>query len=257
MASRGGEKSRPIRFERVEQKRAHEYVAEQIRRQIILKLIPAGKALPPERELAAMFGVARATVQRAVRILVEDGLVESRRGRGGGNFVLGPGEARAEMGQLLARLRRQRPQVEEALTYRRAVEPAAAAEAADSRSRADLRTLEAANSAAEGAPTDAEFVQADAEFHFALATAARNRYFQEAIERIRMALSDAIVALPESHLWRERTLIEHEAILAAIAGRDASAAAAAMEVHVLHTERSVEALLAALKRRRATSEGRG
>ena len=89
-------------FERLEQQRAHEYVAEQIRRQIVLRLIPSGQALPPERELAAIFGVGRATVQQAIRLLAEDHLLESRRGRhGGGNFVLGPDEDRAGMELLL------------------------------------------------------------------------------------------------------------------------------------------------------------
>ena len=45
------------------------YIAEQLRREITLGLPLTGEALPPERELAAMFGVARATVQQAVRIL--------------------------------------------------------------------------------------------------------------------------------------------------------------------------------------------
>src|SRR5215218_4126741 len=117
-----------VRFERLEQQRAHEYVAEQIRRQIVLRLIPSGQALPPERELAAIFGVGRATVQQAIRMLVDDHMVESRRGRhGGGNFVLGPGENRAGTEPLLGRLRRRREQVEDALAYRGAVEPAVAA----------------------------------------------------------------------------------------------------------------------------------
>src|SRR3954470_5258536 len=68
----------PVRFERIDQQRAHEYVAEQIRRQIVLRLIPSGQALPPERELAAVFGVGRATVQSAIRMLVEHQMVESR-----------------------------------------------------------------------------------------------------------------------------------------------------------------------------------
>ena len=61
-----------VRFERLEQQRAHEYIAEQIRRQIVLRVIPTGQALPPERELARMFGVGRATVQQAIRMLVAD-----------------------------------------------------------------------------------------------------------------------------------------------------------------------------------------
>ena len=240
----------PVRFEPLEQQRAHEYVAEQIRRQIVLRLIPAGQALPPERDLAAIFGVGRATVQQAIRLLVDDGMVESRRGRyGGGNFVVGPDESRIGMKSLLARLRRSAAEVEEALAYRDAVEPAAVRLAAVGRSREQLRALRRANAAAAAAEADAEFMQRDTEFHLALAAAAGNRFFRTAIEDTRLRLNDAMIALPDSHLWHERTVAEHAAILDAVADRDGDAAAAAMQSHIDHTAQSVAALLSALGRR--------
>lgn len=245
--ARGEQESDAVRFERLEQQRAHEYVAEQIRRQIVLRLIPSGQALPTERDLAARFGVGRATVQQAIRLLVNDHMVESRRGRhGGGNFVLGPDEDRAGVDLMLARLRRRRDQVEDALAYRRAVEPAVAALAAASRSEADLRTLADINAAAVAAATDVEFMQADTEFHFALAEASGNRLFREAVEKIRLELNDAMSALPESRVWHERSAREHEAILNAVREQDRDAAALAMETHIAHTQKSVEALLSAL-----------
>ena len=247
--ARSEHESDSVRFERLEQQRAHEYVAEQIRRQIVLRLIPSGQALPPERDLAVMFGVGRATVQQAIRLLVADHMVESRRGRhGGGNFVLGPGESRAGVDILLARLRRRRGQVEDALAFRRAVEPAVAALAAEVRSKPDLRTLADIDAAAGAAETDVEFMQADTEFHFALAEASGNRLFREAVEKIRLELNDAMVALPESPMWHERSVREHEAILAAVRERDRESAAKAMEVHIAHTHQSVEAMLSALGR---------
>jgi DNA-binding FadR family transcriptional regulator len=242
--------ARVVTFEKLEQQRAHEYVAEQIRRQIVLRLIPAGQALPPERDLAAMFGVGRATVQAAIRMLVDDHLVESRRGRhGGGNFVLGTHESRAGMEILLARLRSHRDRVNEALAYRRAVEPAAAALAAAVRTRADLRALAETISATAAAESDVEFMQADTEFHLAIADAGGNRFFRDAIERIRLELNDAMIALPDSHVWHERSAVQHEAILDAIKARDSLVAEKAMKTHLALTEQSVEALLAALARR--------
>lgn len=245
--ARGEHESDAVRFERLEQQRAHEYVAEQIRRQIVLRLIPSGQALPTERDLAMRFGVGRATVQQAIRLLVNDHLVESRRGRhGGGNFVLGPDEDRAGVDLILARLRRRRDQVEDALAYRRAVEPAVAALAAAARSEADLRTLAEINAAAVAAQTDVEFMQADTEFHFALAEASGNRLFREAVEKIRLELNDALSALPESPVWHERSARQHEAILNAVREQDRDSAVLAMETHVAHTQKSVEALLSAL-----------
>ncbi|MQY06306.1 GntR family transcriptional regulator [Actinomadura macrotermitis] len=47
-----------------------------------------GAPLPPERELAARFEVSRVTLQKAVRELVIDGRLQTR--RGSGTFVAGP-----------------------------------------------------------------------------------------------------------------------------------------------------------------------
>ena len=73
---------------------------------------------------------------------------------------------------------------------------------------------------------------------------------------IRLELNDALVALPESPVWHERSTHEHEEILRAVADRNRAAAVEAMEVHVAHTAQSVEALLAALARRTKGSRTR-
>ena len=49
--------------------------------------IGPGRALPPERELAAMLEVSRDTLREAIASLAEAGWVVARRGRYGGTFV--------------------------------------------------------------------------------------------------------------------------------------------------------------------------
>src|SRR5436305_793681 len=128
-------------FEPIQPLRAHEYVAEQIRRHIALRLVQPGEALPSERELAAMFGVGRPTIQHAMRLLEADQLVEARRGRSGGTFVREPAEDAGAMEELMARLARQRKELEELVVFRRTLEPAVAAEAARVRRRADMSAI--------------------------------------------------------------------------------------------------------------------
>lgn len=238
-----------MQFQRVEQLRAHEYVAEQIRRQIALGLISSGEALPPERELAKVFGVGRATVQHALRLLEADRLVETRRGRNGGTFVIGPADDEVGTDYLLVELRRNRGRIEEALAYRRVVEPAVTEAAAMGRTEHELGTIREACQQATAAENDTEFMTHDTRFHLAIAEASHNRFFYEAVEKLRLVLNGAFVVLPESSLWHQRSAAEHAAVLAAIEAQAGEAAREAMLTHVDHTHKSVTALLSTLSRR--------
>ncbi len=234
------------KFEPIEQLRAHEYVAEQIRRQIGLHLVPVGGSLPSERELSTMFGVGRATVQAAVRLLEAERIVETRRGRHGGTFVVAHGEDDIAKDYLLVRLRRDRERIRQALRFRRTVDMLAAGLAAKQRSTEELKAIRVAHARTADADTDVSFMAHDTEFHLALARAAHNSFVYDAVEQMRLVLNDAIAALPESKGWRGRTIKEHAAILQAIETGSSDAASAAMTRHVNGTEKSVTALLAAL-----------
>jgi GntR family histidine utilization transcriptional repressor len=58
------------------------HVKAEVLRRIRARLWPPGALLPPETELAAEFGVARATVNRALRELAEEGVIDRRRRAG-------------------------------------------------------------------------------------------------------------------------------------------------------------------------------
>src|SRR5258708_11386116 len=60
----------------------NEQIAERIQEQITGGKRRPGDRLPPERELAAMLKVNRATVREAIHLLRERGLVERKNGRG-------------------------------------------------------------------------------------------------------------------------------------------------------------------------------
>lgn len=232
-------------FVPIEQLRAHEYVAEQLRRQIALHVVPVGGSLPSERELSGAFGVGRATVQAAVRLLEAEQLVETRRGRHGGTFVVGQTNDIAKE-YLLVRLRRDRLRIAEAASFRRAVDTFAARLAARERSADELEEIVLANLRATDADTDVQFMASDTEFHLAIARAAHNVFVLDAVERMRLVLNDAIAALPESRMWKQKTAKEHSVIVDALRRRKPTEAAKAMDAHAAWTEKSISALLTAL-----------
>src|ERR687883_1784381 len=65
-----------------------EEALEQILQVVRLGLVPGGERLPAERELAERLGISRVTLREVLKVLQDQGLVEARRGRYGGTFVL-------------------------------------------------------------------------------------------------------------------------------------------------------------------------
>ena len=233
-------------FRRVELGRSHEFVAEQIRRQITLRLIPPNGSLPPERELAKMLGVGRATVQEAIRLLEEEGLLTRRRGRSGGTFVVAPPSAEDSLRELVPKLRRDAALIDETLAFRNAIEPAAAARAARFRTDEDVAELRRAHEEGMAEADHHKILARDTDFHLIIGRIAGNRFFADGIEAARLVLGDALVALPESAKWRRRSDREHATILGAVQAGDERAAERAMREHVVHTEQAIRGLIRAL-----------
>lgn len=238
-----------MRFEPVQQVRAHEYVAEQIRRHIGLRLIQPGEPLPSERELASLFGVGRPTIQYALRLLENARLVEARRGRRGGTFVCQPSGNGEVMEELVARVLRHRKAIAEMLAWRREVEPAVAGVAAATCRQSDLDAMRAELKRMAAATSEPEYMRHDTAFHLAIASATHNRFMSAAIEETRLRLGDVMTLLPESDVWHLRISGEHEAIVRGIEARDRATAEAAMRVHVASSEQGLRAVLEAVRRR--------
>jgi GntR family transcriptional regulator len=97
-----------VKIDRNEPLGLHEQAAAELRRAIAEGEALPGERLPPARDLAAVLGVNRNTVLRALRLLRDEGLLEFRRGRGitvAGTSERGAVVARAR--ELVAFARRQ------------------------------------------------------------------------------------------------------------------------------------------------------
>jgi DNA-binding FadR family transcriptional regulator len=76
---------RPARYARLS-----DDIGNQIRRIVAHGRLRPGNMLPSERDLASLMNCSRGAVRDALRRLEQSGLVELRRGRGGGTFVAWP-----------------------------------------------------------------------------------------------------------------------------------------------------------------------
>lgn len=239
---------------------AHELVLDQIRTAIVLGRYRPGDCLPPERALAEFLHVSRTTVRGAVAILAEEGLVEIKRGRGGGLFVrdtaLTDAQARQAFGQHLDELR-------QVFEFRVTVESACARLAAERRTQADLRELRRhfrAMSAMKGpdgelpsTPADtAHYHSLDTDFHLAIARAARNHWLEQAVVTGRIEMFRPVGALFNAHDPSGDYL--HDRILESIERQDGEAAATFMAEHIKTTCRVVESWVQPAPRRRRNAE---
>src|SRR5215212_6733306 len=75
-------------FKPVDPPTTFEETVERLGTAIRLGLLPPGRQLPPERDLAAQLRISRSTLRQAITTLVESGHLVSMRGRTGGTFVV-------------------------------------------------------------------------------------------------------------------------------------------------------------------------
>jgi DNA-binding FadR family transcriptional regulator len=83
-----GQAAGPMQVHRV--RKAYEQVADQIRDLILQGELARGDRLPNENLLARDFGVSRATVREALRLLAAQNLIRTAKGAGGGSYVTLP-----------------------------------------------------------------------------------------------------------------------------------------------------------------------
>lgn len=225
-------------------RRLHAQVVDALVTTIVTGEVVPGSALPAEPELSARFGVSRAVVREAMRVIVAKGLVEVR--HGSGSWVTPPERWDPLDPAVLSALRGRGPSarvLRDLLEARRIVECEVAALAAQRATALDLAELDAAVALMRAALDDPpRFVTGDSAFHLTLLRAARNRVLERMTQPMHellayaQALTDAIPGV------LDRALADHQAIADAVRTRNSEAAAAAMRRHLAQTERDIIAL---------------
>ena len=235
-----GQQQRPPpepEFHAVRTGRRYEQVAEQIQRLIASGALSPGDRLPPERELAAKFGVGRSSLRDAIRTLEVMGIVESRHGSG---TVVRDLSTDALVVPLASVLAEKRGLVAELLDVRRMIEPALAARAAANATEEELSRLEdIVRRQAEKVRRGEQSIEEDSEFHYAIALAARNSVVLKVLDVLMDLLLDSRARSLQVKGRPERSCAGHRRILRAIKRRDGPAAEAAVRKHLKEIEEIV------------------
>jgi DNA-binding FadR family transcriptional regulator len=216
--------------------RLYQQVADKIANLIHAGKFTVGTRLPPERDLAARFGVSRPTVREALVALEIARLVEVRTGSGAyvcPNKTLAPDFAHSvEAG----------PSAFELIKARRLLEPAVAAEAAVTRTKAELMELAKALELFERhwRGTHWEMLEADRIFHLCIARATHNDRIVRVVEAFWQDMFSPIFAILSSRTKlaekKLMTMQDHRTIFSCIERRDAPGAEASMLSHLVHAE---------------------
>lgn len=212
----------------------HEELAQSLEQLILSGELSSGEMLPSEQALGEQFGVSRAVVRDAVRILAARGLVIARHGVG--TVVTHSGRP-GYLSALMLHLQRADATLGELAIFRSMLEPEVAAEAARQASAKDKQTLGDVVKAYVTLVTEGKLAEAEEvhlKFHLMVLQITHNRVLEALIDPI----TEIILATYfDNHVGEVKpdTSI-HMALFEAITSNDPEAARIAMRRHFEYLE---------------------
>ncbi|WP_433521436.1 FadR/GntR family transcriptional regulator [Nocardia pseudovaccinii] len=212
---------------------------------IKIGLLKPGERLPRESQLSEMLGISPLTLREALATLRQSGLLETRRGRGGGTFVKqtrawpSVGEARKRLKSLTPRF------LIDYTDFRNAIAGEATALAAERASTEELLQIEKLAATMSESQALPSYRQLDAAFHVQIATASRSSRLAASEAKLQIEFGEIVHALSLLFPKDRRPLLaasnnEHQMITDAIRRRDPEGARAAA---VAHGSRTCELLI--------------
>jgi DNA-binding FadR family transcriptional regulator len=222
------------RFARTVRRRAYEDIVDQIEQAVLTGAMKLGDRLPSERDMLVQFGVSRATVREALRVLQSRGLIEVRHGDPAGPIVTAdPGAGVASVIDSLHRAAQL--QLTDVVQLRMVIEGATAALAAATPPGA-THAVRIAYDEMTICQTWDELRRLDILFHRRVAEATGNPLMALVAEALHQfgSVKVGLSRLPFAEA-RQQTVSVHGEILAAIEAGDAAAASGAARRHLYRT----------------------
>jgi GntR family transcriptional repressor for pyruvate dehydrogenase complex len=230
-------------YTEIQHGRLYEKIVDQIENRILKGDLEPGDKLPPEPELAKQFSVSRTAIREAMKALSQKGLIVVQPGRG--TFVIdSTSSAMRNSIDLFVKIG-SIDGIVDLVEVREILEPEIAAMAADRATPSQITDMVEAVEAMDRALNDPHaFIEADLDFHLALAKATHNTLIP--------ILIDSLVDLLREHRVRaasvvggiERSQPFHKKILEAVRNQDANLARETMRNHLVQTRNEIEFSLA-------------
>lgn len=209
---------------------AADEVADRLVTAIALGEFVPGERLPVEREMCRLLGVSRSTVREAVGRLRAAGILETRRGRSGGAYVL-TSWTDTSAAAVRRTLAPQRGELEQLFDLRGLVESMIARAAAQRRTDADIATLHAALTRFATAETPEEEHAADGAVHLAVVQANHNPQVSLLSRDLLARVSLGFTIEPYSRQVYKRALAEHTALVESVVEGDVERAGQVAGAH--------------------------
>jgi len=235
--------AQPFKIASIKRQRVSESVANQIRQAIFSGRLEPGHKLPPEREMAEQFATSRVALREALRSLEQEGMIEIRRGFGGGAFVADFDNALRALTDSLNNVVKLGQAKSGHLTeVRSMLEPVMARMAAARATGDDVQAMQKIVEAQEQELASGVLSRKfDMEFHRVVANACQNPVLSIVVAAINDAIRDAIYRSKLTTDMRQQVVRYHREVLEAISRRDEDLAGRLMEEHVVAVQRHVSA----------------
>ena len=219
--------------------RTHEQVIAAIEQQILSGRLRTGDQLPPERQLAAMLGVGRASVREALRVLEGFGVLRANQGSGqvsGSTLVAAPSKAMTDLLRLHALL--SNFTVDDIVEARIMMESWAARAAAERGDQAMLGELaDLLRRMDDPSISSIEFNELDTQFHVSLSEASGNRLVGQVMQAIRDVMMSRMLSAFETIEDVPSTLEmlrrQHHELYSRVAAHDGEGAAECVADHII------------------------
>jgi DNA-binding FadR family transcriptional regulator len=209
---------------------------------IALGLLGDGEQLPSETDLSAYLGVSTVTLREALMALRQQGLIDTRRGRGGGSFVRAPARA-FDLDERLRSLSAE--ELRDLGDHYTAIAGAAARLAAARSLPGDVRRLRRSLEEMTATGSGAGMCRLDGRLHLEVAAASQSGRLTREEIRLQAEIGPLVWAVHDLPDRRGGVDAEHAALVDAIGAADCARARDVAESHVSNAvERLIERRLA-------------